>query len=214
MWPEISKDHLLSQEFQGLLCQSRNGSRAVQVTKPNASDDILQIENEYGSVQAAYGEAGKRYAYWAADMAKSLNAGVPWIMCQQPDAPGFIVSPNNVLESLISFLLERLFRQYCGPNCASKIKSEPVIEAATVILDFEPQKLKDRLIKLLLVRASFGAACSPNIYVGSASGSSPSIFRQVNTCNGFYCDNFQPHRWAMPKMWTENWDGWYAPPRL
>jgi hypothetical protein len=34
------------------------------------------------------------------------------------------------------------------------------------------------------------------------------FLRQINTCNGFYCDNFRPHRWAMPKMWTENWDGW------
>lgn len=55
----------------------------------------LQIENEYGYYEGAYGEAGKRYAMWAASMAVSQNTGVPWIMCQQFDAP----------ESVVSFLL-------------------------------------------------------------------------------------------------------------
>jgi hypothetical protein len=34
-----------------------------------------------------YGEAGKEYIKWAAKFAVSLNASVPWIMCQQDDAP-------------------------------------------------------------------------------------------------------------------------------
>ncbi|KAK1405058.1 hypothetical protein POM88_004663 [Heracleum sosnowskyi] len=29
----------------------------------------------------------------------------------------------------------------------------------------------------------------------------------INTCNGFYCDNFHPRHPHMPKMWTENWVG-------
>ncbi|KAL2327302.1 hypothetical protein Fmac_020729 [Flemingia macrophylla] len=48
---------------------------------------LSQIENEYGNVMSAYGEAGKAYIDWCANMAESLNIGVPWIMCQQPNAP-------------------------------------------------------------------------------------------------------------------------------
>ncbi|XP_023516817.1 beta-galactosidase 7-like [Cucurbita pepo subsp. pepo] len=82
---------------------------------------IAQIENEYGNVMTPYGDAGKTYINWCAQMAESLNIGVPWIMCQQSDAP------------------------------------QPMI----------------------------------------------------NTCNGFYCDNFTPNNPKSPKMFTENWVGWF-----
>lgn len=32
---------------------------------------------------------------------------------------------------------------------------------------------------------------------------------QINTCNSFYCDQFTPNSANKPKMWTENWPGWY-----
>ncbi|XP_027346416.1 beta-galactosidase 8-like isoform X2 [Abrus precatorius] len=82
---------------------------------------LSQIENEYGNIDAAYGPAAKSYINWAASMATSLDTGVPWVMCQQADAP------------------------------------DPII----------------------------------------------------NTCNGFYCDQFTPNSKAKPKMWTENWSGWF-----
>ncbi|XP_050939327.1 beta-galactosidase 15-like [Cucumis melo] len=82
---------------------------------------LAQIENEYGNVMTPYGEAGKTYINWCAQMAESLNIDIPWIMCQQSDAP------------------------------------QPII----------------------------------------------------NTCNGFYCDNFTPNNPNSPKMFTENWVGWF-----
>ncbi|WVZ56297.1 hypothetical protein U9M48_006848 [Paspalum notatum var. saurae] len=82
---------------------------------------LSQIENEYGNIDSAYGAPGKAYMRWAAGMAVSLDTGVPWVMCQQADAP------------------------------------DPLI----------------------------------------------------NTCNGFYCDQFTPNSAAKPKMWTENWSGWF-----
>ncbi|PSR89976.1 Beta-galactosidase [Actinidia chinensis var. chinensis] len=82
---------------------------------------LSQIENEYGNIDSAYGSAAKTYINWAASMATSLNTGVPWVMCQQKDAP------------------------------------DPMI----------------------------------------------------NTCNGFYCDQFTPNSAKKPKMWTENWSGWF-----
>ncbi|VFQ96605.1 unnamed protein product [Cuscuta campestris] len=83
---------------------------------------LSQIENEYGNVASSYGPRAKSYINWAAAMATSLDTGVPWIMCQQADAP------------------------------------DPII----------------------------------------------------NTCNGFYCDNFTPNSAKKPKMWTENWSGWFS----
>ncbi|CAO2832410.1 unnamed protein product [Amaranthus hypochondriacus] len=82
---------------------------------------MSQIENEYGYYEGYYGDGGKRYAKWAAEMALSQNTGVPWIMCQQWDTP------------------------------------DPVI----------------------------------------------------NTCNGFYCHDFTPISPHSPKIWTENWPGWF-----
>ncbi|KAJ7946663.1 Beta-galactosidase [Quillaja saponaria] len=82
---------------------------------------LAQIENEYGNVMSVYGDAGKAYIDWCANMAESFHIGVPWIMCQQSDAP------------------------------------QPMI----------------------------------------------------NTCNGWYCDSFTPNNPNSPKMWTENWTGWF-----
>ncbi|XP_011000544.1 PREDICTED: beta-galactosidase 15-like [Populus euphratica] len=82
---------------------------------------LAQIENEYGNVMSSYGDEGKAYIEWCANVAQSLHIGVPWLMCQQADAP------------------------------------EPMI----------------------------------------------------NTCNGWYCDQFTPNRPTSPKMWTENWTGWF-----
>ncbi|KAL3518368.1 hypothetical protein ACH5RR_020957 [Cinchona calisaya] len=84
---------------------------------------LSQIENEYGNgdVGPLYGAGAKPYVDWAAGMATSLDIGVPWIMCQQPNAP------------------------------------DPLI----------------------------------------------------NTCNGFYCDQFTPNSNRKPKIWTENWTGWF-----
>ncbi|KAI8525419.1 hypothetical protein RHMOL_Rhmol13G0229200 [Rhododendron molle] len=31
----------------------------------------------------------------------------------------------------------------------------------------------------------------------------------INTCNGFYCDRFTPNSPSKPKMWTENYTGWF-----
>ncbi|XP_051136583.1 beta-galactosidase 10 [Andrographis paniculata] len=82
---------------------------------------LAQVENEYGFYESAYGEGGKRYTLWAANMAVSQNIGVPWIMCQQFDPPASV----------------------------------------------------------------------------------------IDTCNSFYCDHFKPISPNKPKIWTENWPGWF-----
>ncbi|XP_058729345.1 beta-galactosidase-like [Vicia villosa] len=32
----------------------------------------------------------------------------------------------------------------------------------------------------------------------------------IDTCNGYYCENFKPNNNNKPKMWTENWSAWYT----
>ncbi|KAI5315079.1 hypothetical protein L3X38_044255 [Prunus dulcis] len=56
---------------------------------------LAQIENEYTHVQLAYKELGNSYIQWAANMALSQNAGVPWIMCKQKDAPDPVINTCN-----------------------------------------------------------------------------------------------------------------------
>ncbi|KAL3532020.1 hypothetical protein ACH5RR_005541 [Cinchona calisaya] len=82
---------------------------------------LAQIENEFGDVANKFGNDAKPYLNWNVKFAESLNIGVPWIMCQQADAP------------------------------------EPII----------------------------------------------------HTCNGYYCDGFNQSSKTIPKIWTENWTGWF-----
>ncbi|NP_001234298.2 beta-galactosidase [Solanum lycopersicum] len=32
----------------------------------------------------------------------------------------------------------------------------------------------------------------------------------IDTCNAYYCDGFTPNSEKKPKIWTENWNGWFA----
>ncbi|XP_076957639.1 beta-galactosidase 8-like [Bidens hawaiensis] len=56
---------------------------------------LSQIENEYGNIDSSYGPAAKSYIKWAASMATSLDTGVPWVMCQQRDAPDPLIDTCN-----------------------------------------------------------------------------------------------------------------------
>ncbi|KAM7517559.1 hypothetical protein LguiB_016521 [Lonicera macranthoides] len=75
---------------------------------------LAQIENEYGNVMEAYGDGGKAYVNWCANMADSLHIGVPWIMCQQKDAPQPMnwggKDPHRTAEDL-AFSVARFFQR-------------------------------------------------------------------------------------------------------
>eukprot|EP00268_Persea_americana_P036741 TRINITY_DN3626_c0_g1_i1.p1 TRINITY_DN3626_c0_g1~~TRINITY_DN3626_c0_g1_i1.p1 ORF type:complete len:855 (+),score=133.65 TRINITY_DN3626_c0_g1_i1:195-2759(+) len=72
---------------------------------------LAQIENEYGDIERVYGDGAKPYAMWAAKMAVSQDIGVPWIMCQQYDAPDPVINTCN------SFYCDQF-----TPNSANKPK--------------------------------------------------------------------------------------------
>ncbi|KAI3763633.1 hypothetical protein L2E82_13623 [Cichorium intybus] len=50
------------------------------------------IENEYGPLEYELGAPAGAYTKWAAQVAVGLGTGVPWVMCNQDDAPDPIVS--------------------------------------------------------------------------------------------------------------------------
>ncbi|XP_017702106.2 beta-galactosidase 11-like [Phoenix dactylifera] len=56
---------------------------------------LAQIENEYNMVEDAYREGGSRYVQWAANLALGFNAGIPWVMCKQKNAPGPVINACN-----------------------------------------------------------------------------------------------------------------------
>ncbi|KAJ3054650.1 hypothetical protein HK097_001206 [Rhizophlyctis rosea] len=56
---------------------------------------LLQMENEYGNIAQERGKEGREYILWAAELAQSLNVGIPWIMCQQDDIPIVINTCNG-----------------------------------------------------------------------------------------------------------------------
>ncbi|KAL0543715.1 hypothetical protein IC582_018819 [Cucumis melo] len=58
---------------------------------------LAQIENEYGNVKSSYGEEGNEYVKWCAELAQSYDLDVPWVMCQQKDAPQPMINTCNGL---------------------------------------------------------------------------------------------------------------------
>ncbi|XP_038885234.1 beta-galactosidase 16 isoform X2 [Benincasa hispida] len=72
---------------------------------------LSQIENEYTLVEAAFREKGPPYVLWAANMAVSLQTGVPWSMCKQNDAPDPVINTCNGM---------RCGETFTGPNSPNK----------------------------------------------------------------------------------------------
>lgn len=56
---------------------------------------MIQIENEYGTVEWEYEDDGTRYIMWAADLANSLDTGIPWIMCLNDNVPTVLSTCNG-----------------------------------------------------------------------------------------------------------------------
>ncbi|KAE8705803.1 Beta-galactosidase 4 [Hibiscus syriacus] len=62
-------------EVHGQNC-GHDEARNVCITR--RTHILSQIENVYGNIDSAYGAGAKPYIKWAADMAISLDIGVPW----------------------------------------------------------------------------------------------------------------------------------------
>uniref|UniRef100_A0A6N2MDY4 Beta-galactosidase n=1 Tax=Salix viminalis TaxID=40686 RepID=A0A6N2MDY4_SALVM len=56
---------------------------------------LSQIENEYEPEGKVFGSPGHAYMTWSAQMAVSMDTGVPWVMCKESDAPDPVINTCN-----------------------------------------------------------------------------------------------------------------------
>lgn len=59
---------------------------------------MVQIENEYGNIEASYGDEGAKYVAAVAEYALNKNLDVPWVMCQQGEGIG-TAPPAEIINS-------------------------------------------------------------------------------------------------------------------
>ncbi|KAL9269014.1 Beta-galactosidase 15-like protein [Drosera capensis] len=56
---------------------------------------VYLVKHSKLSASQAYGQGGVQYINWCANMAESMDISVPWIMCQQCNAPDPIINTCN-----------------------------------------------------------------------------------------------------------------------
>ncbi|XVF88753.1 hypothetical protein PTKIN_Ptkin19aG0076800 [Pterospermum kingtungense] len=125
---------------------------------------------------------------------------VPGIAFRTDNGP-FKAAMQKFTEKIVSMMkAEKLFETQGGPIIMSQIENEfgPV--------EWEigaPGKAYTKWAAQMAVGLNTGV---PWIMCKQDDAPDPVI----NTCNGFYCENFTPNAKYKPKMWTENWTGWYT----
>ncbi|MBA0568081.1 hypothetical protein Golob_005598 [Gossypium lobatum] len=125
---------------------------------------------------------------------------VPGIAFRTDNEP-FKAAMQKFTEKIVSMMkAEKLFETQGGPIIMSQIENEfgPVEWEIG-----DPGKAYTKWAAQLAVGLDTGV---PWIMCKQDDAPDPVI----NTCNGFYCENFTPNAKYKPKMWTENWTGWYT----
>ncbi|KAK3195414.1 hypothetical protein Dsin_026724 [Dipteronia sinensis] len=125
---------------------------------------------------------------------------VPGISFRTDNEP-FKLAMQNFTEKIVNMMKdEKLYESQGGPIILSQIENE-----------YEPE------------RKRFGTAgqaymeWAAKIAVGLDTGVPWVMCKDegapdpvINTCNGFYCDNFSPNKPYKPTLWTEAWTGWFT----
>ncbi|CAB4318621.1 unnamed protein product [Prunus armeniaca] len=125
---------------------------------------------------------------------------VPGIVFRTDNEP-FKAAMQKFTEKIVSMMkAEQLFQSQGGPIILSQIENEfgPV--------EWEigaPGKAYTKWAAQMAVGLNTGV---PWIMCKQEDAPDPVI----DTCNGFYCENFTPNKNYKPKMWTEVWTGWYT----
>ncbi|KAE9608114.1 hypothetical protein Lal_00003639 [Lupinus albus] len=125
---------------------------------------------------------------------------VPGISFRTDNEP-FKAAMQKFTEKIVNMLkAEKLFQTQGGPIILSQIENEygPV--------EWEigaPGKAYTKWAAQMAVGLDTGV---PWIMCKQEDAPDPII----DTCNGFYCENFTPNKNYKPKLWTENWTGWYT----
>ncbi|KAF5481852.1 hypothetical protein F2P56_002471 [Juglans regia] len=125
---------------------------------------------------------------------------VPGIAFRTDNGP-FKAAMQKFTEKIVSMMkAEKLFETQGGPIILSQIENEfgPV--------EWEigaPGKAYTKWAAQMALGLDTGV---PWVMCKQEDAPDPVI----DTCNGFYCENFKPNNNNKPKMWTENWTGWYT----
>ncbi|KAG1335411.1 Beta-galactosidase [Cocos nucifera] len=162
---------------------------------------LSQVENEFGPMEYNGGAPAKAYANWAAQMAVSLKTGVPWVMCKQDDAPDPVAATEKFTAKIVSMMkAEGLFEWQGGPIILSQVENEfgPMEYNGGA-----PAKAYANWAAQMAVSLKTGV---PWVMCKQDDAPDPVI----NTCNGFYCDDFSPNKPYKPMIWTEAWTGWFT----
>ncbi|XP_010443345.1 PREDICTED: beta-galactosidase 4 [Camelina sativa] len=125
---------------------------------------------------------------------------VPGIAFRTDNEP-FKAAMKKFTEKIVWLMkAEKLFQTQGGPIILAQIENEygPV--------EWEigaPGKAYTKWVAQMALGLSTGV---PWIMCKQEDAPSPII----DTCNGYYCEDFKPNSSNKPKMWTENWTGWYT----
>ncbi|KAF6144115.1 hypothetical protein GIB67_004788 [Kingdonia uniflora] len=125
---------------------------------------------------------------------------VPGISFRTDNEP-FKMAMQGFTQKIVQLMKsERLFESQGGPIILSQIENEygPSSKALGV-----PGYLYMTWAAKMAVELGTGV---PWVMCKEDDAPDPVI----NTCNGFYCDEFAPNRPYKPTIWTEAWSGWFT----
>ncbi|KAK4490681.1 hypothetical protein RD792_001373 [Penstemon davidsonii] len=123
---------------------------------------------------------------------------VPGISFRTDNEP-FKLAMKGFTEKIVNMMKsEKLYESQGGPIILSQIENE-----------YGPQA------KALGASGHQYSTWAANMAVGLDTGVPWVMCKEedapdpvINTCNGFYCDDFTPNRPYKPTIWTEAWTGW------
>ncbi|KAI3863190.1 hypothetical protein MKW92_044757 [Papaver armeniacum] len=125
---------------------------------------------------------------------------VPGMQFRTDNEP-FKVAMQNFTTKIVDMMkFERLFETQGGPIIMSQIENEYGPEEWEI---GAPGKVYTQWAAEMAVGLGTGV---PWVMCKQDDAPDPII----NACNGFYCDWFTPNKKYKPKMWTENWTGWFT----
>ncbi|XP_022756439.1 beta-galactosidase-like [Durio zibethinus] len=123
---------------------------------------------------------------------------VPGIVFRQ-DNEQFKVAMGGFTQKIVSMMkAENLFEPQGGPIILAQIENE------YELVEFEIGKSGKDYAEWAAKMAVGLNTSVPWVMCKQEDALDPII----NTCNGFYCENFTPNKNYKPKMWTEVWSGW------
>ncbi|XP_048133867.1 beta-galactosidase-like isoform X1 [Rhodamnia argentea] len=125
---------------------------------------------------------------------------VPGIAFRTENKP-FMDAMQGFTQKIVNMMkAERLFQTQGGPIILSQIENE-----------FGPVEWE------IGAPGKAYTKWAANMAVGLGTGVPWVMCKQddapdpvINTCNGYYCEDFKPNSNNKPKMWTEAWTGWYT----